>query len=304
MTGLRTYFLGATMMAAAASLTGLAMQAPASAQSRSAARAPAPITFGATVTGRIAAAQQNCVVETPGARTYSFTAEAGTRIEITMAADDFDTLVEVGQIVDCAFVSMGSNDDGSGPEDGLNSRLTGTLPTSGTYIIRATSFGGTGEGPFRLTLNRLPPQRGAPEPIAVTVGTPATGTLTGEDAVIRNEFNDFAMMGEYGESSLGSIIDAGRPYHLYSLTGSQGDEYVITLASEEFDAFLEVGVNSPLGFSVAETNDDGGEEDDGLNSRLKITFQSAGTLIIRVSPLSMGTGNYVLNVVPAPKAEN
>lgn len=304
MTGLRTILLGATMLAATAQLTGLTMAAPADAQSRSAARAPAPIAFGATVNGRITAAEQNCSVETPGARAYSFTAEAGTRIEVTMQADDFDTLVEVGQIVDCAFVSMGSNDDGAGPEDGLNSRLTGTLPTAGTYIIRATSFGGNGNGPFQLTLNRLPPLRGAPDPIAVTVGQPAMGALTADDALIPNEFNEFSGLGEFGESSLGSIIDTGRPYHLYSLSGAAGDEYVITLASEEFDAFLEVGVDSPLGYSVAQSNDDGGEEGDGLNSRLKINFRNAGTLIIRVSPLSMGTGAYTLSVEPAPKTES
>lgn len=262
-------------------------------------REQAPITFGQTVTGALTTTTPTCSAELPNGKTYSFAAEADTRIEITMSADDFDTMVEVGRMVDCQFVSLGSNDDGSGPEDGLNSRLTGRLPETGTYIIRAQSFGEGGAGQYSLTLNRLPPLRGAPEPIALTVGQSVSGKLGPEDATIADS-GIYGLYNEYGEEAGASIIESGRPYHFYSLTGNAGDEFLIKLDSEEFDPMLDVGVQSPLGFSVAQSNDDGGGEDDGLNSRLTVTFQSAGTLMIRVSPLTVDTGDYSIVVVPAP----
>ena len=51
---------------------------------------------------------------------------------------------------------------------------------------------------------------------------------------------------------------------------------------------------TPLGYSVAASNDDGSGEDDGLNSRLKVRFATDGTMLIRVSPLGSDTGAYTL----------
>ena len=282
----------------------------------SAATPPSAISFGQTVEGELAAATPVCATDAPNVRTYSFTAEADTRIEITMHADDFDTLVEIGQIADCQFVSIGSNDDGAGSEDGLNSRLVGRLSEAGSYVIRATSFGEGAAGKFQLSLNRLPAARGAPSPIALTVGRRVESKLGSDDAMIEggdtlptNIFAeavaDAAVAAAAGDEAARTttaqlIAESGRPYHLYSLTAEAGQEYLIKLDSEEFDSFLEVGVNSPLGYSVAASNDDGGGEDDGLNSRLTVKFQSAGTLILRVSPLSADSGDYTLVVEPAP----
>ncbi|MEK6541079.1 MAG: hypothetical protein AABZ45_03050 [Pseudomonadota bacterium] len=302
-------FLGAALIAA--STAAYAVDATST--------TPATIAFGQTVEGELAVATPVCATEAPNVRTYGFTAEADTRIEITMHADDFDTVVEVGQIVDCQFVSLGSNDDGSGSEDGLNSRLVGRLTEAGSYVIRATSFGSGAAGKFHLSLNRLPAAHGGgvPTPIALTVGRRVESKLGSDDAMIEGgdtmPINIFASATEVAaaaaDAAVGAgaptttaqlVTESGRPYHLYSLTAEAGQEFLIKLDSEEFDSFLEVGVNSPLGFSVAASNDDGGGEDDGLNSRLTVKFQSAGTLILRVSPLSADTGDYTLVVEPAP----
>ncbi len=296
MIGIRAHvMLGAAFFAAAT----LATAGP-----RSATRGPVTISFGQTISGELVNTAPPCSAEVPNGRTYSFTAEAGTRIEITMHADDFDTLLEIGKMQDCQFVSLGSNDDGGGSEDGLNSRLTGRIPEAGTYIIRATALGTTGAGPFRLTLNRLPPLRSAPEPIELVLGQSVEGKLGTEDAIIEEaNLGSFESDGDVLDAATAPeqiITETGRPYHLYSLSGNAGDEYLIKMDSEEFDSFLEVGVYSPLGFSVAQSNDDGPGPDDGLNSRLTIKFQSAGTLIVRVSPLNSNIGNYTLVVEPAP----
>lgn len=257
----------------------LAIATPALAQAQG--DRPAPISFGQTVEGEIKSGEETCAPN-PHIRSYSFRAEANSRVEIVMTADDFDTLVEIGSLDGCTFTSLGSNDDGAGSEDGLNSRLTARLAEAGTYVIRATSFQDDTGGKFSLSLNRLPPAAGAPEPKPLTLGQSVSGTLSAADATIEDSSED------------NSVLESGRPYQLYALTGTAGQEVSIKLDSDEFDPVLDVGTMSPLGYSVAETNDDGPGEDDGLNSRLTIRFRTAGTLIIRVSPLSNDSGAYTL----------
>lgn len=272
--------IGTKTMRLAIGTAALALAAPSLAQT--AVTGPAPLRFGQTVEGEIASAPVDCNVPNPRIRSYSFTAEANSRVEIVMTADDFDTLLEIGKLDGCTFTALGSNDDGAGSEDGLNSRLTARLPEAGTYVIHATSFQEEAAGKFSLTLNRLPAAPPAPAPRPLRLGEEISASLTANDATIEDN------------SDANSVVESSRPYHLYALTGAAGQEFTIKLDSEEFDPVLDVGTMSPLGYSVAETNDDGPGEDDGLNSRLTIRFRTAGTLMVRVSPLSNDTGSYKL----------
>lgn len=259
---------------------------PAMAQDAAAAatQAQAPslptLTFGQTVQGEIAAPVGGCA-NNPRIESYRFTATANSRVQIVMTAENFDTLVEVGRLDGCEFTSLGSNDDGAGAEDGLNSRLTMRIQDAGEYVVRAQSLGDDGAGAFNLTLTQLPPPAAEPTPIPMEIGRRVRGTLTNTDAMIPTEGGD-------------SLIESSRPYHLYALTGVAGQVVRFKLDSNEFDPVIEVGSQSPLGYSVAAYNDDGGGEDDGLNSRLNITFRSAGTVVIRVSPLGNDAGRYTL----------
>jgi hypothetical protein len=272
----------------------LALAAPSMAQNRSRSAAPATIGFGQTVEGEIAAPSGACPSPDPRVRSYNFTISEPTRIEVTMRADDFDTLVQIGKMEGCTYTELGANDDGSGEEDELNSRLVASLRDPGTYVVRATSYQQEAVGKYSLTLNRLPPPPAAPAPIALTLGQSVEGTLGATDAMIENS------------GAEESIIESSRPYRLYSLTGRAGEEYEITMSSDEFDSFIEIGSMTPLGYSVAMSNDDGGGEDDGLNSRMRVKFKTDGTMIVRASPLSSDAGSYKLMVVryTAPAAED
>ncbi len=165
--------------------------------------------------------------------------------------------------------------------------------------MRAKSYSDDAAGKFKLTLTQLAPTAAPAAPIPLTLGREVRGTLTANDPMIATE--------SYGEDD-DSVTESGRPYRLYSLTGVAGDEVEIRLMSDEFDSFLEVGADTPLGFSVAASNDDGGEEGDNLNSRLRIKFENPGTVIIRASPLGPDTGSYriVANrpTTPATSANN
>ena len=142
------------------SSAAIAVAAPALAQNQQTQPQQTPtfpsIAYGQTVQGEIAAPAGGCAAD-PRVRAYQFHADANSRIEITMNAEAFDTVVELGRYNGCEFESLASNDDGSGPEDGLNSRLTARIREAGDYVIHARSLGEDGHGTFNLALNRLPP---------------------------------------------------------------------------------------------------------------------------------------------------
>lgn len=247
------------------------------------------ITVGQSVQGQIAAPVGGCAAN-PRVRAWQFEGRADQRVEITMQSEEFDTLVELGRMQGCEFQSLASNDDGAGPEDGLNSRLSVRLREGGTYVVRAMSFSDDGAGPFTLAIRQLPPPPPEPTPRPLTLGNEVRGQMTNTDATIST-----------GEEE--SLTEGGRPYHYYTLAGAAGDRINLELDSNEFDPVIEAGSLSPLGYSVAQYNDDGGGPEDGLNSRLTVTFRTAGTIVLRVSPLGNDTGAYRLRANRASSSQ-
>ncbi len=263
-------------------------------QQQTPARPTAPtlptIAMGDTVQGEITApATPGGCVANPRIRAWTFAGQAEQRLEITLQSEAFDTVVELGRMNGCEFESLARNDDGAGAEDGLNSRLTVRLRENGTYVVRATSFSDDGAGAFALAMRQLPPPAPEPTPMALTAGREVRGQLTNRDATIPS--------GEEG------LSEGGRPYHLYALTGRAGERFDLALDANEFDPVLEAGSVSPLGYSMAQYNDDGGGPEDGLNSRMTITFRTAGTIVLRISPLGMGTGSYRLRANRASSSQ-
>ncbi|HYR06415.1 MAG TPA: PPC domain-containing protein [Longimicrobium sp.] len=68
--------------------------------------------------------------------TYSYQGRQGERLTVRMTSSAFDTYLSIGQVVDGRYREVANNDDG----DGTNSVMEVTLPTAGTYQIRANSF--------------------------------------------------------------------------------------------------------------------------------------------------------------------
>ncbi len=212
---------------------------------------------------------------------YTISGDAGDRVVIEMQAE-FDTMIELGRMVEGEFQQLFVDDDGG---DGLNSRLVFTFPESGTYTVRARTFGADTTGNYTIEVSELAPPPPPPPPINIRPGRTMNGMLTSDSAT-------------YSSDSYGGM---DRHYALYQLSGNAGDTRTVTLRSADFDSFLEIGGQTPLGFAVIESNDDGaagdGEESLGLDSRLTITFQQSGTLIIRATTLGGGaTGEYSLSV--------
>ncbi|PJF42352.1 MAG: hypothetical protein CUN55_10140 [Phototrophicales bacterium] len=79
---------------------------------------------------------------------YTFFAEAGDRITITMRKVNPDGILDTWLFLyDSNYNELAQNDDVTQPIEGLtetDSLITFTIPSNGSYIVRATRFGGNG----------------------------------------------------------------------------------------------------------------------------------------------------------------
>jgi hypothetical protein len=146
---------------------------------------------------------------------YSFSGQAGDNVVILMESNDFDSYLT---LTDSEGFELISNDDGAG---NLNS-LIGPfeLPETGTYIVEARSFGGSGTGEYTLKLDRA-------ELIEISYGETVEVELTERDNSVYLVFE-----------------------------GEQGDVIDITVtSSDNLDTTLSL--NSPYNYQEARDDDSG-----------------------------------------------
>lgn len=112
-----------------------------------------PIEAGQPVTGTLTA--DDAILERNiHFQEWLFQGEASERIWIRMRSDEFDSYLVLGREgPGGAFEELASNDDAP-DDDGLNSLVEYLLPASGTYVIRARSFGGGSTGTYTLEVGR------------------------------------------------------------------------------------------------------------------------------------------------------
>lgn len=197
---------------------------------------------------------------------YTFQGTAGNRAQIVMQSGDFDTYLEIGR-PDGKFEALASDDDGLG--EGTDSRLVYALPETGTYLVRALAYGGGAKGLYSIRLTDRGPQ---PRPGSIMMGATARGTLSDNDAVAED----------------GSFYDA------YRVRLTEGDKVRITMSSNDFDAFLNLGREEDGSFESIVTDDDGLSD---TNAKIDWTVDRTGTYVIRANSYASGkTGAYVLTV--------
>lgn len=228
------------------------------------------IAIGAAVEGELTEADGKSEGDTP-ADAWRFEGREGQRVRIDMTSDDFDTYLE---LFDENRASLAEDDDG-GPE-GTDSRISFTLPATGSYIIEARAFS-EATGAYRLAIEEAPPER-APEPIAF--GTPLQGEIAGDDP----------------------RDDDDRGYDAFTFSGVEGQRIRAVMRSGDFDTFLQVG-RAGGEFAALASDDDGLME--GTDSQLNFTLPEAGDYVLRALPLgSDGEGLYALELIdrgPQPR---
>ena len=220
---------------------------------------------------------------------FTFAGRKGEVYSITLTATDAeaegaaDPMLELFPGDGTAQTSLFSDDDSGGA---LNSRIVAELPEDGTYTVRVASLSSMGNAQLavaKLTLR--------PAPVGnLAYGTPATVRFTADSPFV------------VGESARPLV-----PYALYRLPASPapralaGETVVIRATSEELDPYLEVGLDTPLGFATVLSNDDA----DGLGSRLALDPAKFGAgdaadwwskLRIRVSAPAGSTGEIQVTV--------
>ena len=227
---------------------------------------PPPIvaTFGQTVEGEI-------TTEDPQADdgkyydAYVFTGVEGQRIQAILRSGDFDAYLEVGS-ADGEYEALASDDDGLA--EGTDSRLNFTLPASGDYILRASPLSAEEKGLYALELIERGPE---PKPGSILVGATARGTLGVTDA----------------------MTDEGAYFDAYRFQAKKDEKLRITLVSNAFDAFIDLGEDGEDFDSLA-------SDDDSLSdthAKLDWTAPDDGWYVVRARAYGPNeTGAYALTV--------
>lgn len=229
---------------------------------------PTSIQFGETVEGEIK-------TEDPQSddgkhyHAYAFSGAEGQRIQAILRSGDFDAYLEVGA-AEGDFTALASDDDGLA--QGTDSRLNFTLPKTGDYVIRVMPLSAEEDGLYALELTERGPE---PEPGSILVGATARGTLRSTDA----------------------MTEEGAYYDAYRFQAKKDEKLRITLVSNAFDAFLDLGEGGEAFTSLA-TDDDGLSD---THAKLEWTAPEDGWYVVRAQALAPNeTGAYALAVERQP----
>ncbi|WP_120046974.1 PPC domain-containing protein [Aurantiacibacter aquimixticola] len=237
------------------------------------------VTYGARETGTVEG-EENL---------FTFRADAGDMIEVALLSEgDLDPYLELR---DGNGETIASDDDGG---QGLNSLLVHTFENAGTYTIAAQGFGESqGEYTLRVRDRR---ERSAQLPLQVIgIEDEASGELG-------SSWNDTsAFMPSQIDYQLSDAAKA-------AIRRGNGEVTIRMNAVEaadpdfggEIDPYVEVGFETPLGFAVAATDDDGSGTLDAMLPLDLGTLADHPDLLdmlrIRVRAFSGSGGNYTLTL--------
>lgn len=201
---------------------------------------------------------------------WRFEGTAGRRVVVVLRSGDFDTFLTVGSTAGDDCEDCQTDDDGAG---GTDSRVRMTLSRSGIHEIRANALFEGETGAYTLTLE----DAGEAPPLVARGEIRAGQTVTHE-------------LDEGGLSD-----DAGSHFELWTYRGEPGERIVITLRSDDFDAYLGWGRIVNGQWEELDADDDGAGE--GTDSRLEVTLGDDGVYQVRAGALFPGeTGAYTLTV--------
>ena len=235
-------------------------------------RPPRNVALGETLTGTL---------EGDDEQLFRFRAERGQLWTFTMSpaeGSDLDPVLEIFAGDAPAGEVLASDDDGGG---GLNARVRFLVPRTGSYVVRAS---GVSPSAGAYTLAAGSSQTAEAAPRLIELGRPATGTLDGDTP------EQLFRLGEQARAAL-----AASPGPLVVELRHTGD------GDDALDPVLELGFETPLGFSSVLNDDDGGGDTD---ARLVFDASALGpvwldSLRIKASAFNETSGDYELRVSTA-----
>lgn len=232
-------------------------------------RPPRSLALGETLSGTLGSDDDQL---------FRFRAESGQILTIAMnqaEGSGLDPIFEIFAGDDPVGEPLASDDDGGG---GLDARVRFPVPRTGSYVVRAH---GVSPSAGAFTISSALAAAIDTTPIEIDLDRPVSGTLDG-DAPER-----FYRLSERARSALGSA-----PGMLVVDLRHTGEE------EEALDPVVEVGFQTPLGFSSVANDDDGGG---GMDARVSIDVSQLDAdwlenLRIKAGAFSASTGGYELVV--------
>ncbi len=225
---------------------------------------------------------------------FTFQANAGDMIQVALLSEgELDPYLE---LQDTNGEAIAFDDDGG---NGLNSLLTHVFDTAGTYTIAATGFAeSTGEYTLRVRDRR---EAVAQLPLQVIgIGDPATGELAAPYAP--NASLPTSILYQLSDAAKAAIRRGNGEVTIRMNAVAGGDPDF----GGEIDPYIEVGYDTPLGFAIATSDDDGSGS---LNSMLPLDLgliadQPAllDMLRIRVQGYGGSGGQYTLEITEGMEA--
>lgn len=255
---------------------------------------------------------------------FTFSGMQGETVTITAqntstSGSGIDTVVE---LLNPQGIVLISNDDHGSNDTSLarfDSRISNfSLPVSGAYFIRVTSFSGRDSGTFQVTVNKsgtpttLTPVSGI---TATTINqpTPTVGLLLPTQAPIvvqpsptpqqqtSQTTTTAAIPISYGQSLTGELAP-GAASQNYTFSAAAGDVVTITMRSTGSGSTLDARLFlfDPSGTQVAD-HDDVGASVPGLSARdariSEFTIPAAGTYRIQATSFAQASfGTYELTL--------
>ncbi|KPF83305.1 peptidase [Brevundimonas sp. AAP58] len=228
---------------------------------------PIPLAYGSTIEGEISDSDPRDD-DNRGFDAFRISGREGNRIQVIMRSGDFDTFLQIGGS-EGDFYALASDDDGLG--EGTDSRLNYILPSTGDFILRAGPLFTDADGLYSLELIDRGPQ---PTPGSIIVGATARGTLSEDDAIAED----------------GSFYDA------YRISVKAGDKLRLTMVSNEFDTYLDIGRGEGTDWISVASDDDGLSD---THAKVDWSVEEDGDYIIRARSFAPGqSGAYALTIEP------
>ncbi|MWV28433.1 hypothetical protein [Aurantiacibacter rhizosphaerae] len=187
---------------------------------------------------------------------FTMQGQAGQMVEIALVAlnDELDPTLELR---DAAGEVMALDDDGG---EGLNALLRHRFTDDGTYTIVADVLS-EGKGDYRLRVRDM--REVAPQaPLQVIDFDSA---MTGELARVDDETGEETLLPTHidyqlSEAAKAAIRAGDGAVEIHMRANQSGDPDF----GGAIDSYIELGFETPLGFTVAQEDDDGGEGSDAL----------------------------------------
>ncbi len=213
---------------------------------------------------------------------FTFQGYAGQTVQIDLMSTAFDAYL---YLRDSTGTDLAHDDDGGG---NLNSRITQTLPYSGTYQVVANTLRSGQFGAFTLQLQASQAQTPT---VTQIQATPSAAALPVVGQIGLNQQVQNTLM-------QGGTTWNGKPIHLYGMPCAAGQSFRMDILST-WDNYAVIF--DPSGNQVA-SNDDGGG---GLNARIDFTCPTAGTYRLGVTTFSASTstGAYTMQVQPLTQGQ-